>query len=448
LPREAARQVCGLEPETSLLADVSGETRFFPLASYQGVKFFDCAYDTALAELLRALPHPTLPESPGDELTATEMVPDIQPAAVPFASSPRSVPRTLELAYLERLRLEELLNTEKYTPLGSASQQLTQPGTRTPEMRAVFELQPKDQEHKALQERRRFENAVTEIRHLRRAVLLGEPGGGKTTTLWKLAAELVTEALADRAAPIPLLIRLGRWAEAEQPLAEFIAAQLGDLGAYLDVLLREKRAALLLDGLNELPACQQADKYPQVQRFIAANPKLLAVVSCRPVAYTIDLGFDLINITPLDPLRIWEFVGRYLGEAQGEALFWKLAGITARKTHAEFMRQLGHKLAEPEQAFWLDTHLPEDTSVAGWGWSKDSDWSWQSWIKNRETPSSLMVLARNPYMLLMLTSVYAAQGTLPGTIRISTRTITRDDLEKLLARLKKESPSKRAVKSA
>jgi formylglycine-generating enzyme required for sulfatase activity len=262
---------------------------------------------------------------------------------------------------------------------------------------------------------------VAEIRDIRRAVLLGEPGGGKTTTLWKLAAELVAEALTDRAKPIPLLIRLGRWTEAEQPLAEFIAGQLGELGAYLDVLLREKRAALLLDGLNELPASQQTAKYPQVQRFIeqqsGRHPQLLAVVSCRELDYTIDLEFDRINIMPLDPLRIREFVGHYLNTEKepdkGEALFWKLAGETAAKTHAEFMRQLGHKLAEPERVFWIDAHVPEDTTNAGWGWTKDRDYYWREWIKDRKTPSSLMVLARNPYMLLMLTSVYAEQDKLP-----------------------------------
>ena len=98
----------------------------------------------------------------------------------------------------------------------------------------------------------------------------------------------------------------------------------------LDVLLKEKRAALLLDGLNELPTGQRADKYPQVQRFIQQHPQLLAVVSCRALDYTLDLGFDLIKITSLDPLRIREFVERYLGEEQGEALFWKLAGERGR----------------------------------------------------------------------------------------------------------------------
>jgi formylglycine-generating enzyme required for sulfatase activity len=388
-----------------MLEDAFGETRFFPLASYQAVAFFDQPYAAVFPKLFQSLPSPTLPKIKGENVSAALDLPESPPSPVNQNTQFISVPRVLELDYLERLNLEELLNTEKYTPLAGSSQR----SVHKTEMRAVFELLLMGKEQEQVQERRRFENAVAEILHLRRAVLLGEPGGGKTTTIWKLAAELAAKVLADRAAPIPLLIRLGRWTEAEQGLPEFIATQLGDLGAYLKVLLGERRAALLLDGLNELPASQRADKYPQVQRLIKQYPHLLAVVSCRELDYTVDLEFDRINITPLDPLRIREFVKRYLGETKGEEMFWKLAGRVAKDTHGEFMRQLGGKMDDPERVFWIDADLPEDVADAAWGWN----YYWQRWVRNREIPSSLMALARNPYMLLMLTSVYAEQGKLP-----------------------------------
>jgi formylglycine-generating enzyme required for sulfatase activity len=382
-----------------LLADVVDEPRFFPLAGYQAVTFWGCVYASGLAELQRALPSPALPEPECESAPAPDFAPTLTPPSVP----PRDVPRTVELAYLERLRLEELLNTEKYTPLGGASQQQV----RRAEMRAVFELLPmtKRAGGEWAGERRRFENAVAEIRRLRRAVLLGEPGGGKTTTLWKLAAELVDEALADPKAPLPLLIRLGRWTDAEQPLAEFIAGQLGELGSYLDVLLSGKRAALLLDGLNELPASQHPDKYPQVQQFIQSQPHLLASVSCRELDYTIDLEFDRINITPLDPLRIREFVGRYLGEAQGEALFWRLAGSELKGVW-DVWQQAGAGF----ELFWTTTEIPKENPNVYGVTTGEQDRLWQE--KDRAT-HTLMELARNPYMLLMLTSVYAEQGRLP-----------------------------------
>ncbi|MFN0121314.1 MAG: SUMF1/EgtB/PvdO family nonheme iron enzyme [Blastocatellia bacterium] len=395
-----------------LTEDVFGETRFFPLIGYQAETFYDKDYALALTRLLSALPSPVLSEM------AEEPAPAGVPAPVPLPATitlpPRAVPRALELDYLERLRLEELLNTEKYTPLAGVSQQVNPRA----EMPTVFALLQMTREDRTPRETRRFENAVAEIRELRRCVLLGEPGGGKTTTIWKLAADIATTALADPQAPIPLLIRLGRWTAAEQPLPDFIAAQLGELGAHLDTLLREKRAALLLDGLNEMPASQHRDKYAQMEKFIRAHPRLLAVVSCRELDYTIDLGFDRISITPLNPLQIREFARRYLGQNAGDALFWRLAGDRARQELKRFRENFADRMAEPERVFWTESLLPAGFHW-GYEWRDDKEKGtkdntlWQDWLRLRETPSSLMVLARNPYMLLMLTSVYAEQGALP-----------------------------------
>jgi hypothetical protein len=167
-----------------MLEDVSADPRFFRLIRFLRVQFFGRAYEEALAELLRVLPA----------------------APTPRVRAVRTQ-REVESAYLERLLVEEkLLHTDKYTPLAGASQRQAQRA----EMRAVFELMPLrlgQAPHEA-QAPRRFENAVEEIRKLRRAVLLGEPGAGKTTTLWKLAADLVERARQDVKAPIPLLVRL------------------------------------------------------------------------------------------------------------------------------------------------------------------------------------------------------------------------------------------------
>jgi len=107
----------------------------------------------------------------------------------------RSVPRELELKYLQRLKDEELLHSERYTPLGGGSQQ-----KRRPEMRQIFTrvVTGKDRHLRDQPQVHSFPDAVDEIRNrLPRAVLLGEPGGGKTTTLGKLAADLVETALQD-----------------------------------------------------------------------------------------------------------------------------------------------------------------------------------------------------------------------------------------------------------
>ncbi len=380
-----------------LLEDVVDEVGFFPLVNYQGVKFYDTDYDAALAALLAGLPPPYVPA-----------------AATADSGAPVSQ-RALELQYLDRLRFEILLNTEKYTPLAGESRFRAAGGSIAPVvMRPEYALLSRDKEQP--QAVRRFDDAVTEILKLRRAVVLGEPGAGKTTTLWKLARQLVDAALADPQAPIPLVIRLGRWTDDGQPVRAFIARELGELGRYLDDLLRDKRAVLLLDGLNEIPVSQRrrdrSDKDRQVGQLIEQNPDLLAVVSCRAQDYTLDLGFDRIEITPLDSIRIQEFVQHYLGVERGERLFERLIGEQAARTEQEFFDWEAGRIKDPLRVFWLERDLPEGL-MWGWKWHKDSNAYWECWLRERENPASLLLLSRNPYMLSMLTQVYAERGELP-----------------------------------
>jgi hypothetical protein len=43
---------------------------------------------------------------------------------------------------------------------------------------------------------------------------------------------------------------LGRWTDAEQPLSEFIASQLGDLGEHLNALLGERLKGCVESKVN------------------------------------------------------------------------------------------------------------------------------------------------------------------------------------------------------
>jgi hypothetical protein len=210
-----------------------------------------------------------------------------------------------------------------------------------------------------------------------------------------------------------VLIRLGKWTNPDQPLNTFIAGELGGLGAYLDVLLTSQRAVLLLDGLNEIPVAQRDIKLQQVQALLREYSRLLVVVTCREQDYKIDLGIERINIAPLDPLRIREFIIHYLGAEQGESLFWRLAGDEARLYELRFRERFSDKLNQWENVFWLEPTLPDDIA-----WTSEihnrKTYSWYGWRRVRENPSSLMELARNPYLLLMMTDIYARQGQLPA----------------------------------
>ncbi|NDD65575.1 MAG: NACHT domain-containing protein, partial [Acidobacteria bacterium] len=304
--------------------------------------------------------------------------------------------RAREIAYLEMLREEEKLDrTKYYTPLSGQSVPVIEPEYEyTP-------FQPIDFEDEGP---RRFADAAGEILRLKRAVVLGEPGAGKTTTLWKLAGDMIEQVQANPKAPLPLLIRLGRWIEEKEPFTDFLRRQLVELGPFLDQLLKQNRAVLLLDGLNELPAGQRKRKTGEIRELLKSWPKVRVVISCRQLDYDEnDLQMDRIEIVPLDPIRIRQFVCGYLGEQKGERLFWKLAGGTAQETYEQLRVNFEGEPAALPELFWIGIDCPLGIS----------SWMWTRWIRVRENPSSLLVLARNPFMLTMLYSLYGKEDALP-----------------------------------
>lgn len=356
----------------------------------------------------------SLPSQPGKSTVLTEEI----------SLSPALIARATELRYMDSLHLAELHYVGQYTQLAGLTQLARSRSGRlllNPVVaRTEFHHAPWRQEVDRLEMAppRAFEDAVTELKAIRRAVLLGDPGSGKTTTLYKLAADLIDTALLDQAAPVPLLVRLGQWTDAAEPLPAFLRRSLGNMGNDLVERLEEGRAALLLDGINEIPAGQQADKYQQVRHFLAQYPHLMTIVTCREQDYPPerDLALDRVMVAPLDPVRIYEFVCNYLnrdepansGLDRGKDLFWKLAGGAAAEVYDRYHKAVGDRLADPFATFWLAQVLPDSLNWR-WNWS-DSNLNryWEEWLKARAHPASLLLLATNPYMLFMLVDVYQA----------------------------------------
>jgi len=340
-------------------------------------------------------------------------------------------PRLAELLYMDRLKLAELHHVAQYTRLGGEAQikrgnsgrvNLNPVVARTEFVHSRWRRDAVEKE--APVERFPFTDAVAQLQSIRRAVLLGDPGSGKTTTLYRLAADLIDAALPDKSAPVPLMARLGLWTDADEPFPDFLRRAVGELGDYLEPLLESGRAALLLDGINEIPSDQQAVKYRQVAAFLAAQPAVMGWVSCREQDYPPDrdLGLDKVTVAPLDAVRVEEFIGNYLdrlpafGKSAAADLFWQLAGEAAQERYGEFEAAVEEKLLGADvrfTAFWLDDTLPDGVNW-GWGFEGYENNDWEAWLKQRAHPASLLLLATNPYMLFMLLDVYQAYGRLPA----------------------------------
>ena len=189
---------------------------------------------------------------------------------------------------------------------------------------------------------------------------------------------------------------------------EQLQRQLGD-GPALDDLLAQRRLALLLDALNELPAERRADKVEEVRALVqqAQRADTVAVVTCRRLDYTgdLDLGIpEKVDIAPLDPGRIRDFCARYLPD-DGEALFWALAG----EDIAHYWQVWQREGKGDFDALWASDAICQGTSTS----DDDLLRELRRALRGAGTSRLLLPLARNPYMLYLITQVYDERGELP-----------------------------------
>ncbi|MGW3996019.1 NACHT domain-containing protein [Amycolatopsis sp. NPDC004772] len=121
---------------------------------------------------------------------------------------------------------------------------------------------------------------------MQRAVLLGEPGGGKTF----LAISLVVGLLSRRqhGEKVPVLLSLSAWDPVEDDLDTFIvralaAAHYAGAERIPRALLDKKVIFPVLDGLDELPEHLRRRALSRINATLAGNRPLL--LTCRSVEY-------------------------------------------------------------------------------------------------------------------------------------------------------------------
>lgn len=271
--------------------------------------------------------------------------------------------------------------------------------------------------------------ALPQRQGLRRLAVLGAPGAGKSFSLQRIAHEYATQALADAARPLPLLVQLGHWTEADEPLPDFIERHLAEVCPGLQPgdlkRLRDTgRAVLLLDGLNEIPPGQRADdpahrrigKLAQVRQESDDRRYVGVVVSCREGDFAADcrLPFDELRLAPLQPGQIHDAIAHAMlqqtdgDEAEAErltdALFWRIAG-------GEDVREL-----------WIDWQQAGATKVQFWSLPAEQAPTlalkddWRTWARDRirDDPRGLLQLAGNPYLLTLLMAIFTEEGVLPS----------------------------------
>ncbi len=317
--------------------------------------------------------------------------------------------RALEMAYLSEVALRYQVWRARYAPIPIAATGMRR-SQRRPEtyereglifatLRNTFSA-PSSGAERATIASSTFTDLRDGLRDYGDLLLLGPPGGGKTTALWRLALDLAEDGLRtgeseeQEPASLPIFVRLGSRTET-QSLAELLREELAGAAleaqdgrrfpleahrAIVDLLsdLRKAgRLTLLWDGLNETPRSifaatardlTELTEYRRNYPGTLKGPRTRHVITCRSDDYeqlrAETDGKEPLDITSatvqrLDDDMITQIVTRHLGDSAG----------------ADLLRAL----TEPQQR-------------------------------------QMATLARTPLLLTMLCEVYDANGSLPANL--------------------------------
>ena len=158
---------------------------------------------------------------------------------------------------------------------------------------------------------------LTALENHQRIVIYGKPGAGKTTFLKRLAMEC--SAGSFRAEFVPVFVTLRDFAESESSpsLNRYIQRLWGE-NANSQAILREGRALILLDGLDEVRDRDFARVRTSIESFTTEFNRCCIVLTCRIAAreYAFE-RFTEVEMADFNKVQIQTFATRWF-EVQGE----------------------------------------------------------------------------------------------------------------------------------
>lgn len=280
---------------------------------------------------------------------------------------------------------------------------------------------------------------------LSRAVLIGEPGAGKTVTLEQLMVRYTKARQTDRRSPVPVLVPLARF-DGKQAFTDYARSYLLNLRDFADAL----PLVWLLDALNEMPemGTKTGDTVarpllPEVIAFLNAELNTGAVgkferrfvLSCRVADYKDELraieGVNKVILAPLSPEQIKRIMERRLRAKPtlAEALWREVKGSdSVIRAYSAFVG------AEQTETFWTGepssisydvcwAYFNGDSRLDDYKKRKDAGerLSWADFAAPfaedmtarqdmLEDERGLLKLCRNPFDLFLLISLALARG--------------------------------------
>lgn len=178
-----------------------------------------------------------------------------------------------------------------------------------------------DQDRPASHQAGSRRGALEVLNQHHRLFLLGKPGAGKTTLMkW-----LVIQSTGGRLDKTPIFVTLKDWSDSgEKDLLTFVTTQFEihgfpDAGLFVQALLAEGDAILLLDGLDEvnLEGGKRDHATQSVRNFAKKFPKAPCVITCRIAEseYVFE-DFTYVELADFTPEQAECFAANWFGSNQ------------------------------------------------------------------------------------------------------------------------------------
>jgi DNA polymerase III delta prime subunit len=153
-------------------------------------------------------------------------------------------------------------------------------------------------------------------------LILGDPGGGKTTTLLELARGLLRRAERDGQHPIPVVFNLSSWSAGHDTLEKWLAEELNAKyqvpRPVAETWVRDDKLTLLLDGLDEVAQSEREMCVKAINTYRQSHGFVDIVICSRTEDYEALSTRLLLNgaviIQPLDDTQIEAYLDGFGAE--------------------------------------------------------------------------------------------------------------------------------------
>lgn len=156
------------------------------------------------------------------------------------------------------------------------------------------------------------------------AIIIGDPGSGKTTLFKKLSKEIIEQnALRNDAEFYPVILTFNDVKEASYDIEEaihyYFNSEWLNITVDVDDIIQTNQCVVFVDALDELPLLAEKEQALQaITDFNAVHPAIKIICSSRPSDYLFEncgsLGFKYMEIAPVNHQQIKAFLSSYFSD--------------------------------------------------------------------------------------------------------------------------------------